>query len=65
MFLLTIKGSWRILITDTPAIIFLIVLLRQSLAMEEIEDIEVNRYSPLIDKKKWFEDWDQEMEGLA
>jgi hypothetical protein len=69
MFLLTNKGPWKSLISHIPAIIFLIVLLRQwhskYMVMEEIEDIEVNRYSPAKGKRKWLEDRDQELEGFA
>jgi hypothetical protein len=69
MFLLTNKVSWKILISYIPPIIFLMVLLRQMHSkfrvMEEIEDIEVNRYSPAKGKREWCEDRNQELEGFA
>lgn len=69
MFILNNKGAWKILLSYIPAIIFLVVLLRQwhskFMALEEIEDIEVNRYSSTKRKRKWFDDRDQELEGFA
>jgi uncharacterized membrane protein len=70
MFFLTNKGNWKALFTYIQVITFLWMLLRQwhskYMVMEDVEDIEVNRYSPAKGNKKWFKKWDQaDIEGIA